>query len=220
MWGAAAIDDTTNTAYVGTSAGTLYAIDVSSGDIGSRVKWTFSAEGSIPGSVLLHEGAIYFGDLSGRFYRLNPRTQTMEWVFEAGAWVWATATPDDENGAIYVSTLGGHVHALNISTGAPIWDQRIEGQIIGTPLLYQRVRNEFSQRVLAVPSGDDGVHVLNVNDGEVLGIFPTDSAVKSSPVLINDLVYVHTLDGELKWFSPGDQTLQGCVALKDGGRCD
>ncbi len=220
VWGAAAIDDTTNTAYVGTSAGTLYAIDVSPGDISSRVKWTFSAEGSIPGSVLLHEGAIYFGDLSGRFYRLNPRTQTMEWVFEAGAWVWATATPDDENGAIYVSTLGGHVHALNISTGAPIWDQRIEGQIIGTSLLYQRVRNEFSQRVLAVPSGDDGVHVLNVNDGEVLGIFPTDSAVKSSPVLINDLVYVHTLDGELKWFSPGDQTLQGCVALKDGGRCD
>lgn len=220
VWGAAAIDNATETAYVGTSAGTLYAIDISSGDLSSRVKWTFSAEGSIPGSVMIHEGAVYFGDLSGRFYRINPRTQTTDWVFEAGAWVWAQATPDDENGAIYVSTLGGHVHALNISTGAPIWGQRIEGQIVGTPLLYERVRNEFSQRVLAVPSGDDGVHVLNVIDGEILGIFPTDSAVKSSPVLINDFVYVHTLDGELKWFSPGDQTLQGCVVLKDGGRCD
>ena len=218
--GTAAIDNTTSTAYIGTTAGTLYAINISAGDVNERVKWTFAAEGSIPGPVLIHEGVVYFGDLSSRFYRLNPRTQTTDWVFEAGAWVWAQAVPDDENGSIYVSTLGGHIHALDISTGAPIWGQRIEGQIVGTPLLYERVRNEFSQRVLAVPSGEDGVHVLNVIDGEILGIFPTDSAVKSSPVLINDLIYVHTLDGELKWFSSGDQTLQGCVALKDGGRCD
>ena len=220
VWGAAAIDNTTKTAYVGTTAGTLYAIDISAGDVSERVKWTFAAEGSIPGSVLIHEGAVYFGDLSSRFYRLNSRSQSADWVFEAGAWVWAQATPDDENGAIYVSTLGGHIHALDISTGAPIWGQRIEGQIVGTSLLYERVRNEFSQRVLAVPSGEDGVHVLNVIDGEILGIFPTDSAVKSSPVLINDLVYVHTLDGDLKWFSPSDQTLQGCVELKGGGRCE
>ena len=220
VWGAAAIDNASNTAYVGTSAGTLYAIDISPGDISSRVKWTYSAEGSIPGSVLIHEGAVYFGDLASRFYRLNPRTQAADWVFEAEAWVWAQATPDEANGALYVSTLGGHVYALDISTGSPVWGQRLEGQIIGTPLLYERVRNEFSQRVLAVPSGEDGVHVLNVNDGEILGVFPTDSAVKSSPVLINDFIYVHTLDGDLKWFSPGDQTLQGCVALKDGGRCD
>ena len=119
-----------------------------------------------------------------------------------------------------MSTLGGHVHALNISTGLPVWGQRIDGQIVGSPLLFDRVRNNFSQRVLAVPSGEADVHALNVNDGQIIGTFPTDSAVKSSPVLINDFVYIHTLDGELKWYSPSDQTLQGCVALKDGGRCD
>ena len=220
VWGDVAVDNASNTAYVGTGAGTLYAVDISDGELSDRVKWTHSAEGAIAGSVLFHEGSIYFGDLSSRFYRLNPRTQSIDWEFDAAAWVWAKAAPDDQNGAIYVSTLGGHVHALNISTGSPIWDQEIEGQIVGTPLLFDRERNEFIQRVLAVPSGDEDVHVLNVNDGQVLGTFPTDSAVKSSPVLINDFVYIHTLDGELKWYSPGDQTLQGCVALKDGGRCE
>ncbi len=219
VWGAAAVDNVSNTAYVGTDAGTLYAIDISKGDHSDRVKWTYSAEGAIAGSVLFHEGAVYFGDLASRFYRLNPRSQDADWVFGTGAWVWAQATPDPDNGAIYVSTLGGHVYALNISTGLSTWAQRIEGQIIGKPLLFERVRNDFSQTVLAVPSGDDGVHVLNVLNGEVLGTFPTDSAVKSSPVLINDFVYIHTLDGDLKWYSPSDQTLQGCVALKDGGRC-
>ena len=220
VWGDVAVDDSTNTAYVGTDAGTLYAVDTSNGEIDDRVKWTYSAKGAITGSVLFHEGSIYFGDLSSRFYRLNPRSQSTDWEFDAVAWVWAKATPDEQNGTIYVSTLGGHVHALNISTGMPIWDQLIEGQIVGTPLLFDRVRNDFTQRVLAVPSGDEDVHVLNVNDGQVIGTFPTDSAVKSSPVLINDSIYVHTLDGELKWYSPSDQTLQGCVALKDGGRCD
>ncbi len=220
VWGEAAVDNATNTAYVGTDSGTLYAIDISEGEISSRVRWTYSADGAITGPVLFHEGAIYFGDLSSRFYRLNPRTQSPDWEFDARAWIWAKSTPDSENGAIYVSTLGGHIHALNISNGSPLWNQEIDGQIVGSPLLFDRVRNEFSQRVLAVPSGEDGVHVLNVNDGEVLGTFPTDSAVKSSPVLINDFIYVHTLDGELKWFSPSDQTLQGCVAMKDGGRCD
>ena len=216
VWGEVAVDNTSNTAYVGTDAGTLYAIDIADGG----VRWSFEAQGAITGPVLFHEGAIYFGDLSSRFYRLNPRSQNPDWDFDAGAWVWAKAVPDEQNGAIYISTLGGHIHALNISTGSPIWGQRIDGQIVGSPLLFDRIRNDFSQRVLAVPSGEEDVHVLNVNDGQIIGTFPTDSAVKSSPVLINDFIYIHTLDGELKWYSPSDQTLQGCVALKDGGRCD
>ena len=219
VWGEVAVDNASNTAYVGTDKGTLYAIDLADGDLNDRVRWTYKAEGAIAGPVLFHEGAIYFGDLSGRFYRLNPRSQSPDWQFDAGAWVWAKAIPDDMNGAIYVASLGGHVHALNISNGNPIWQTIVDGQIVGAPLLFDRVRNEFTQRVLAVPSGDDGVHVLNVNDGQVVGAFPTDSAVKSAPVLLNGFVYVHTLDGELKWFSPSDQTLQGCVVLKDGGRC-
>ena len=218
--GEVAVDEVTNTAYVGTAAGTLYAIDISEGDSADRVKWQYSANGAIAGPVIFHEGAIYFGDLSSRFYRVNPRSQSPDWQFDAEAWVWAESIPDDQKGVIYVSTLGGHIYALNISNGEPVWSVRIDGQIIGAPLLFDRTRNEFTQRVLAVPSGNEDVHVINVSDGQIIGTFPTDSAVKSAPVLINDFVYIHTLNGDLKWYSPSDQTLQGCVALKDGGRCE
>ena len=220
VWGEVAVDDATSTAYVGTSAGTLYAIDISEGDVPERVKWQYSSEGAITGPVVFHQGAIYFGDLASNFYRLNPRSQSLDWQFDAEAWVWAKGIPDDQKGAIYVSTLGGHIYALDISTGNPIWSTRIDGQVIGAPLLFDRVRNEFTQRVLAVPSGTEDVHVINVNDGQIIGTFPTDSAVKSAPVLINDFVYIHTLDGELKWYSPSDQILQGCRVLKDGATCE
>ena len=220
VWGEVAVDNTTNTAYVGTSAGTLYAINISEGDLSERVKWQYVSEGAIKGNVIFHDGAIYFGDLASNFYRLNPRSQSIDWQFDAEAWVWAEGIPDDQKGTIYVSTLGGHIYALNIGSGDLIWSAKIDGQIIGAPLLFERTRNEFTQRVLAVPSGIEDVHVINVNDGQIIGTFPTDSAVKSAPVLINDFVYIHTLDGQLKWYSPSDQTLQGCVALKDGGRCE
>ena len=220
VWGEVAVDNTTNTAYIGTSAGTLYAIDISEGDLSERVKWQYASEGAITGNIVFHEGAIYFGDLASNFYRLNPRSQSIDWQFDAEAWVWAEGIPDDQKGTIYVSTLGGHIYALNIGSGDLIWSAKIDGQIIGAPLLFDRIRNEFTQRVLAVPSGIEDVHVINVNDGQIIGTFPTDSAVKSAPVLINDFVYIHTLDGQLKWYSPSDQTFQGCVALKDGGRCE
>ena len=98
------MDDATNTAYVGTSAGTLYAIDISEGDVPERVKWQYSSEGAITGPVVFHQGAIYFGDLASNFYRLNPRSQSPDWQFDAEAWVWAEGIPDDQKGAIYVST--------------------------------------------------------------------------------------------------------------------
>ncbi len=220
VWGDVAVDEASKTAYVGTGQGTLYAIDISEGDNPERIKWQFEADGAITGNVLFHDGAIYFGDLASNFYRVNPRSQSIDWQFSAEAWVWAEGVPDVEKGTIYVTTLGGHVYAINISSGDVIWSTRIDGEIIGRPLLFDRVRNDFTQRVLAVPSGNEDVHVLNVDDGQVIGTFPTDSAVKSAPVLIDDFVYIHTLDGDLKWYSSSDQVLQGCVALKDGGRCE
>ena len=221
VWGQVAVDDASQTAYVGTDAGTLYAINLAEGDLGpeDRVRWTYAANGAITGSVQYHAGAVYFGDLSSRFYRLNPSTQSLDWQFDAGAWIWAPGEIDAERGNIYVATLGGHVYNLDLTTGVLNWETRIDGQVVGEPLVFNRVRNEFTQRVLAVPSGEHDVQVVDINDGQIIGTFPTDSAVKSAPVLIGEFIYIHTLDGHLKWYSAADQLLQGCVALKDGNRC-
>ena len=137
VWGEVAVDNTTSTAYVGTSAGTLYAINISEGDLSERVKWQYASEGAITGNIIFHDGAIYFGDLASNFYRLNPRSQSIDWQFDAEAWVWAEGIPDDQKGTIYVSTLGGHIYALNIGSGDLIWSAKIDGQIIGAPLLFE-----------------------------------------------------------------------------------
>ena len=219
-----AYDADRNTVFLGTDAGTVYAIDVSRSDIydndnDSRVRWMYEAQGAITGPVEFLNGAVYFGDLSGRAYKINPNTQTDEWVYDAQTWIWTHPVVDSESGRAYVSTLGGHIVALDDATGQAIWEQQIEGQIVGQPLLYTRSFVGIDQQVLAVPSGDEGVHLLNTADGSNLGTIPTGSGVKSSPSLINDKLYVHNLDDELRWYNASDQGYLGCVKLVDGGRC-
>lgn len=222
--GDVAYDSDTETVFLGTDSGTVYAIDVSRSDLfvnanDARIKWQYEAVGAITGPVEYVNGSIYFGDLSGRAYKIDPNTRTDDWSYVAQTWIWAHPVVDTESGRAYISTLGGHVVALDDATGQLIWEQQIQGQIVGQPLLYTRTFVGVDQQVLAVPSGDEGVHLLNTADGSDLGTIPTGTGVKSSLSLINDKLYVHNLDDELRWFNASDQGYLGCVKLGDGGRC-
>ncbi len=222
-----------STAFIATMAGTLYAIDISEADFAdpeSRIKWTFKADGAIAGSVLAKDGNLYFGDLASNAYKLDSssrsgdsvssgmNTARGEWKFDAGAWIWAK--PIVENGIVYVSTLGGSIFALEDSNGVEKWATSIEGQIVSSPTLFDRKRGDTRERALAVPSGEQNVWVISVIDGRELGVFVTDNPVKSTPLVYNENLYVHSLNGDLKWYSVDDTTQRGCVDLKGGGRCD
>jgi outer membrane protein assembly factor BamB len=223
-----------NTAFIATMEGTLYAIDVSDADDVSspsdRIMWTFEAEGAIAGPINVVDGSLYFGDLGSNAYKLDIASRSVssqlsevnsgsgEWVFEANAWVWAK--PVIEDGVVYVSTLDGSIHAIDDASGFEKWSASIEGQIVSAPTLFDRKRGDTRERALAVPSGENNVWVISVIDGRELGVFVTNEPVKSTPLIHNDQLYVHTLNGDLKWFSVDDTTQRGCVDLKGGGRCD
>ena len=228
-----AIED--STAYISTLTGTLYAIDISdsesfSANPESRIKWTFEAEGALAGPILARIGKLYFGDLASNAYKLDissrsgsgqssdVNTGNGEWKYDAGAWVWAM--PLFEDGVIYISALDGSIHAVDDSSGTKKWSAEIEGQIVSSPTLFDRKRGETRERALAVPSGEENVWVISVIDGRELGVFVTDEPVKSTPLVYNDSLYVHALNGDLKWFSVDDTTKRGCVDLKGGGPCD
>ncbi|MBT4126568.1 MAG: PQQ-binding-like beta-propeller repeat protein [Chloroflexi bacterium] len=223
-----------STAFIGTMAGTLYAIDISNPDdatnASDRIKWTFEASGAIAGPILAENGSLYFGDLGSNAYKLDISSRSTasqisdvnsgngEWIFDAGAWVWAK--PVIEDGTVYVSALSGTVFAIDDSTGSEKWSSSIEGQIVSSPTLFDRKRGDTRERALAVPSGEKNVWVMSVIDGRELGVFVTDEPVKSTPLVYNELLYVHALNGDLKWYSVDDTNQRGCVDLKGGGRCD
>ncbi len=223
-----------STAFIATMTGTLYAIDISDSEFAnpeSRVKWTFDAEGAIAGPILAENGSLYFGDLASNAYKLDISTRSAssganssvntgsgEWKFDAGAWVWAMPIIEDD--VVYVSSLDGSIHAVADSTGIAKWSTTIEGQIVSSPALFDRRRGDITERALAVPSGEKNVWVISVIDGRELGVFLTDEPVKSTPLVYGGNLYVHALNGDLKWFSVDNTSQIGCVDLKEGGRCD
>ena len=243
VWSGVAVEE--SMAYVATMAGTVYAINVSDGEPGglfdqdpsSRIIWTFENGNAIAGPLHIADGNIYFGDLASKVYKLNLLARNDdaqstnihrdsaeidiangEWIFDAGAWVWAK--PVTEDGILFVSALDGSIYALDDSTGEEIWSASIEGQIVSSPILFDRKRGQIRERALAVPSGDENVWVISVIDGRELGVFVTEEPVKSSPLVYDGNLYVHVLNGHLKWFSVDDTTERGCVELKGGGQCN
>jgi outer membrane protein assembly factor BamB len=216
-------------------SGTVYAVDTSdnpsfASDSTSRIRWVLDAGAALAGPIHAEAGNIYFGDLANNAYKVNTANRSStslaselsagrgEWKYDAGAWVWAK--PLIEDGTIFISALDGSIHALDAASGNQKWTVSIEGQIVSPPTLFDRRRGDTRERALAVPSGEKNVWVISVIDGRELGVFITDEPVKSSPLVHGDNLYVHALNGDLKWFSVDDTSKRGCINLKDGGRCD
>ena len=222
-------------AYVTSLDKHIYAIDLSDGiiNVDDRLLWSFTAQGAIAATPVIVDGKLFVGDLSNNFYSLDLATRarmvsgdainpSTEWSYDAGGWIWAAAAIED--GVAYVSTLGGEVHAVNASNGQAAWSfpVEIEGQIVATPTLYDgppRPSGSARGRLLAVPSGDQDVWVIDTATGQQLGKFATASAVKSSPVISEEVIYIHTLERELQWFSTNDRSRLGCLKLDNGEDC-
>ena len=53
------------TAYVGSTNGNFYAVDIGSG----QEKWKFEVKSRVTSSAAVSEGTVYFGAYDGNFYR-------------------------------------------------------------------------------------------------------------------------------------------------------
>ena len=237
IWGSPIIEG--DTAYFTSMDSHVYAVDLSEGisekiDTNhDRLLWSFETDGAAIAEPLIRDGKLYVGDFEGSFYALDLEARALdttgrtldlsrEWKFDAKAWIWAKAVVDGD--VVYATTLSGDVFALDRDSGRPIWPAPtvIEGQILAQPAIYDdpsKRSSSRSGRLLAVPSGDDAVWVIDAATGQELGKFATNSGVKASPVVKDNLLYVHTLNRELQWFSLGDRSQQGCLKLQSGERC-
>ncbi len=229
-WSGIYINENKKTAYLGTLNGSIYAIDLEdlseySINPESRILWTYNTGRAIAGGLFIDGDSIIFGDFGNRVIKLSTQSRfsgidfpaKQEWVFETDNWVWAAPIIDED--IIYVSTLSGHVYAIDNVNGNQRWEVELDTKVIGSPVVFDRKRGDVTQKSLAVPSADKNIFSLSLFDGKQTGIFSTDLPIKSSPVLYEDLLYAHTLDGKIFWFSTLDMSLRGCTDLIEGKSC-
>jgi polyvinyl alcohol dehydrogenase (cytochrome) len=113
-----------------------------------KVKWAFAYPNrGVFGQPTVAGGRLFVSTANGTVYSLNPDTGCVYWVLENKAGVRSAIQvgPMPEGStAKYVAYFGdekARVHAVDASTGAPIWEMKLDdhpvARITGSPLLYK-----------------------------------------------------------------------------------
>ena len=119
------------TVYIGTSAGTVYALDAATG----AVRWTASVGAAVSASVALAEGVLYVPTADGRLVALDA-TGTTLWEASTGARI--GVQPAVAGGVVYAGSDDGSVDAFpaagcGATTCTALWSAEAGSRITGAP---------------------------------------------------------------------------------------
>ncbi|MDQ6697124.1 MAG: PQQ-binding-like beta-propeller repeat protein [Actinomycetota bacterium] len=124
--------------YVGTTAGTLYAVDAATG----ATKWKTSVGSAITGSPALSNGVLYIPTSSGSLAALPAaecRSATCSVIWTGATPASISAQPAVAGGVVYAGSSDGAVTAFDAAgcksaTCRPVWAGRATGSSAATPV--------------------------------------------------------------------------------------
>ena len=164
IWSSPAIDEETNTVYIGCTDKHLYAFDSTTG----APKWNFTAGGPVYNTPAVYNDKIFFGTTEpvNSMYSLDKVTGKLIWKFEAGEKV--AASPVAADGRIYQPVMNNRILALDPG-----------GSGDGTTSIIWSV--ELPNRLRATPAISDGHLFISCWDGKLysIGTLPKERLVVS-----------------------------------------
>ena len=193
-----------NVVYIGSTAGTLYAVDRASG----AERWKFETKSRIASSPAVSDGLVYFAAYDGNFYAIDAAAGTLRWKF---------ATEGERQ------FTAKHLHGMQPAAQwmPDPWDCWLSSPAIWRGTVY-------------FGSGDGNVYALDAQTGSMKWKFKTGDVVHASPAIADGMVFIgswdsyfYALDAETgaeKWrFKTGEdaavhnqQGIQSSAAVADG----
>jgi len=137
--------------YLGTVAGTVYAISAASG----KVRWTYHPGSGIQSSLAFADGMVYLKDGNGNVQAINNASGKRTWTrasVPTGLWGVTAA-----GGRVYYSTDLA-VQALDAKTGAPLWAYTPSGTASGTATFLSTPA--VADGMVFVGSSDDSLYAF------------------------------------------------------------
>jgi outer membrane protein assembly factor BamB len=204
-----------DTVYVGSTAGTLYAIDRATGSS----KWQYPVKSRITSSPAVAGGLIYFGAFDGNFYAVSETTGQLKWKFQTRGehrfsaahlhglvpenetmpdpWDCYLSSPVVWNGAVYFGSGDGNVYALDAATGTQKWKFKTGNVVHASPAI--------ADGVVFVGSWDSYMYALDAATGAEKWRFHTgedpvnhnQQGIQSSAAVSDSVVYFGCRDGHL-----------------------
>jgi len=182
----------------------LYSLNLQTG----KSNWQFTgARDRWIGGALVVNNNIYAPNADYNLYAINLRGE-LQWTFQADQSIWGVPVSDGTN--IYFGTLGRKVYAVNDQTGKQAWVQKVDGAVLGSPVLG-------TDNTLYVGSYGGTVYALNVATGSIRSTATASSWIWSGPVLDGNILfygdgkgslYAHPVGGTDQ---PWNQPLNGAI---------
>jgi outer membrane protein assembly factor BamB len=161
----------------------------------NNINWSFTdAKDRWIGSVLVANDRIYAPNADHRLYILDFDGKLQGKPFEADNAIWSTPVTDGEK--VYFTSLGSTVYALDALSGEKVWEQKIDGAILGGIAISP-------EGVLYIGTFSGIVTALDT-DGQTLWEKQLSGQIWSTPALSNGALYVGTSDNHLYALSTAD----------------
>jgi outer membrane protein assembly factor BamB len=231
--------------FIGSSDGTLYAIDQNTGG----EKWKVTFTDPISSSPAVANGLVYFLTYDGAFYALAADTGGIKWRFATGGERRFEAkgihglTPSYQNIAdpmdlflsspavvnhrVYFGSSDGHIYALDAETGVLVWSFETGDVVHASPAVVNGT--------VYIGSWDSYLYALDAETGREKWRFKSGEdpvihnqvGFQSSAAVFDGTVYVGCRDGHVyaidansgkkKWdYSTSQSWVNGTPAVRDG----
>jgi outer membrane protein assembly factor BamB len=172
----------------------LYSLNPQTG----QVIWQFTdARDRWIGGVLATDTMIYAPNADYKLYALNLQGK-LQWAFLADQSLWAAPVSDGKN--VYFGSLGSKVYAVNAQTGKQAWVQKVDGAVLGSPVLG-------TDNTLYVGTYGGSIYAINTATGASRSITTTErtpaSWIWSGPALNAGSLYFGDGNGSLYGYPVG-----------------
>jgi outer membrane protein assembly factor BamB len=180
-----------NNLLVGSNDGTYQAIDLTSG----QSNWSMTAEAAIATSASLGTSSVGEGGSAGlvvvvaddgvvRARHAVNAEESVRWNQRLGGRIRSSPVVDDDR--VYVATIDGLVHALDLGTGEILWtypgaDAEPSGAVTAGLAL--------DNGIIYVGTETGGLHLINT-DGTLHCETTLDGSIRVNPVITDGLAYI------------------------------
>ncbi len=188
--------------------------------VGVKEAWRFAVDGFVDATPMVYGGALFAGGWDGRLYVLD-RTGSQAWSRDLGDVIDSAVALDER--AVYVQTWQREVFALERGDGRELWRQSYGASPADDHRQGGVVR---ADDLLLVPAWNGTLLALDRMDGTRRWAFEADQALRATPLVEGDRIYLADtggtltaldLSGALLWRQrPAAGLLSAPVLIPDG----
>jgi len=206
-------------AYVGSSDGGLYALELATG----KLRWKYDAQEDVGTTPTVAGGLVLFMTLQDSLIAVDAQTGAWKWHHRRETREGFTilgAAPVQVAGALALGAYSdGTVAALDLQTGTVKWERRIAA--IGDFMDVDALRLQGNRLYAAAYSG--GVYALDVQTGRQEWELKTSGACRLMlggglllAVTTTQVLGISSRDGSRRWSLPLDGVPSGSPAMVPG----